>query len=293
MGTPIAPSDFPHATADLGEVKLHYVRIGQGSPVVLIHGWPQTWYAWAKLIPHLVEGGHEVIAVDMRGAGDSSRPLTGYDSDSVATDIHTLVTRLGLDKVRLVAHDNGARVAYAYAALFRDAVESLVFLESKILGIEDPLDVSREYWHFGLHQQADLPEALVEGRERMYLSWGYRHYAHDPRAITEEEIDEYLRCYASLGGMRAGFEYYRAFPLTGEQSREHSKRKLTIPVLAYGGSDCMGEICLRSMQRVATHVIGGVIPECGHWIPDEKPEWLARQILAFHGLNSEAPFSQV
>ena len=293
MSILLNPADFNHHVAELREVNLHYVRTGSGSPVVLIHGWPQTWFSWAKVIPLLVEAGHEVIAVDMRGAGHSSRPVGGYDSDSVATDIYRLVQHLELGKVRLVAHDNGARVAYAYAALFRDAVESLVFLESKILGIEDPLDVTREYWHFGFHQVADLPEALVEGRERLYLSWGYRRYAFDPSSISEAEIDEYVRCYSSPGGMRAGFEFYRAFPLTGEQSRSHAQVKLDIPVLAYGGSHCMAGITLASMQSVAHHVIGGVIEQCGHWIPDEKPEWLARQVIAFHGLSDESPYSQV
>lgn len=286
-------TSMQHAYADLGEVKLHYVRAGQGIPVVLIHGWPQTWYSWTKVIPHLVDAGHEVIAVDMRGAGDSSRPATGYDSDTVASDIHALVRSLGLGKVRLVAHDNGARVAYAYAALFRREVESLVFLESKVLGIEDPLDVNREYWHFGLHQEADLPEALLEGRERIYLSWFYRHYAFDRRSISETDIDEYVRCYSSPGGMRAGLAYYRGFALSGAQSRQHAQVKLDIPVLAYGGAACMGEIPLCSMQRVAQDVRGGVVPECGHWIPDEKPEWLADQINAFHGLSGKTPYSDI
>ena len=271
-----------HFVAHLEDVNLHYVRAGAGEPVVLLHGWPQTWFSWHKVIPHLVEAGHEVIAIDMRGAGDSSRPLKGYDSQTVALDIHQLIEQLGLGAVRLIGHDNGARIAYALAAEFRDTVKSLVFLESKVLGIEDPQDVNREYWHFGLHQQIDLPDALLAGRERIYLSWFYRHYAFDPRSISEEEIDEYVRCYSSLGGMRAGFEYYRAFPESGAQSRVHAQKKLTIPVLAYGGSHCMGEIPFRSMQRVAENVSGGVIEERGHWVPEEKPEWIATRIVEFH-----------
>lgn len=273
---------FHHAVAEVRDVRLHYVRAGEGSPVLLVHGWPQTWYAWRRIIPQLIEAGHEVVAVDMRGAGDSSRPEGGYDSNSVAADLHALVRHLGLGKIRLVGHDNGARVAYAYAANHRDLVESLVFLESKVLGLESAEDVSKEFWHFGFHQVADLPELLLAGREREYLSYFYKSVAFDPRAIGEAEIDEYVRCYASLGGMRAGFAFYRAFPQTGAQSRELAKTKLTIPVLAYGGSHAMGEIPIRSMRRVAEQVEGGVIPECGHWIPDEKPDRIAREIIRFH-----------
>ncbi|MBS1032908.1 alpha/beta fold hydrolase [Gluconobacter cerinus] len=118
--------------AQIDDVRLHYVRAGQGEPVLLVHGWPQTWYEWYRVIPHLVEAGHEVIAVDMRGAGDSSRPASGYDSNTVADELHALVRQLGFATIRLVAHDNGARVAYAYAARHQVEVKSLVFLESKI-----------------------------------------------------------------------------------------------------------------------------------------------------------------
>jgi pimeloyl-ACP methyl ester carboxylesterase len=278
-----------HNVAEVGDVRLHYARGGRGEPVLLVHGWPQTWFSWRHVIPRLIEAGHDVIAVDMRGAGDSSRPKTGYDSDTVAADLHALVQHLGISRIRLVGHDNGGRVAYAYAANYRDEVASLVFLESKVLGVESDDDAQKEYWHFGFHQEADLPDLLLAGREREYLSFFYKRYAFDPRAITGEEIDEYVRCYESLGGMRAGFEYYRAFPESARQSCELAKTKLTIPVLAYGGSHCMGEIPLRSMQRVAQHVEGGVIPQCGHWIPDEKPEWLAERIVAFHGTATSKP----
>lgn len=274
-----------HGMAQIGDVRLHYVRAGQGEPVLLVHGWPQTWYEWHRVIPHLVEAGHEVIAVDMRGAGDSSRPASGYDSNTVADELHALVRQLGFATIRLVAHDNGARVAYAYAARHQAEVKSLVFLESKILGIESDDDASKEYWHFGFHQEADLPELLLAGRERAYLSFFFKRYSFDPRSITETDIDEYVRCYSGLGGMRAGFGYYRAFPETAVQSRELARTKLKIPVLAYGGSHCMGEIPLRSMKLVADDVQGGVIPDCGHWVPDEKPEWIAREINRFHGVQ--------
>jgi len=278
----VTPADFQHGTAQIGEVRLHYVRAGQGTPVLLVHGWPQTWYEWHRVIPHLVETGNEVIAVDMRGAGDSSRPAGGYDSNSVAADLHGLVQHLGFKAIRLVGHDNGGRVCYAFAANYRDAVTSLTFLESKILGVESDDDATKEFWHFGFHQEPDLPELLLTGREREYFSYFYKRYSYDSRSITSSEIDEFVRCYTSLGGMRAGFAFYRAFPETAAQSRVLAQTKLTIPVLAFGGSHCMGDTPLRSMQRVAENVQGGIIPQCGHWIPDERPEWIAREISRFH-----------
>ncbi len=277
---------YQHATAQVGDVELHYVRAGESKqePILLLHGWPQTWFAWAKVIPTLVAAGHSIIAVDLRGTGDSSKPAAGYDSDTVATDIHTLLQQLGVDRVRVVGHDNGGRIAYAYAALFRESVHSLVFLESKVLGIENAEDVYKEYWHFGFHQMPFIAEALTAGREREYLSWFYK-YAYNPEAITSEEIDEYVRCYQAPGAMKAGFEYYRSFPLTGEQSREHAKRPLAMPVLAYGGSHSMGTGPIENMKRVATNVTGGVVPECGHWVPDEQPQWIAEKILEFYKAN--------
>ena len=278
--------ELKHEIARVNGVRLHYVRGGTGEPVLLVHGWPQTWYEWRQVIPRLIAAGHEVIAVDMRGSGDSDKPATGYDSNTVAGDLHALVNHLGFERIRVVAHDNGARVAYAYAANYRHQVKSLVFLESKILGIESEDDAEKEYWHFGFHQAPDLAQQLVTGREREYLSYFFTTYAYDPRAITAADLDEFVRCYSAAGGLRAGFEFYKAFPESARQSRELAARKLDIPVMAWGGSHCMGEICLRSMQQVAHHVEGGVIPECGHWIAEEKPDFIATEIINFHRKHS-------
>ncbi|MCG8155414.1 alpha/beta hydrolase [Brenneria goodwinii] len=279
-------TELKHEIAVVNGVRLHYVRAGKGEPVLLVHGWPQTWYEWHRVIPHLVAGGHEIIALDMRGSGDSDKPASGYDSNTVADDLHELVRHLGFENIRVVAHDNGARVAYAYAARYRDEVKSLVFLESKILGIESDDDAEKEYWHFGFHQAPDLAQLLVVGREREYLSYFFKTYAWDPTAITPSDLDEFVRCYAAPGGLRGGFEFYKAFPESARQSRELASHKLDIPVLAWGGAHCMGDISYRSMQQVANNVEGGVIPECGHWIPEEKPEFIAREILAFHNKHS-------
>jgi pimeloyl-ACP methyl ester carboxylesterase len=274
---------FEHHTAHVNdEVRLHYVRAGQGDPVVLLHGWPETWYQWRKIIPSLAER-YTVIAPDMRGLGDSSKPQTGYDKRTVASDIHALVQQLGFEQIFLVGHDWGGPVAYAYAAVYREAVRRLVILDAPIVKSPEELtQLQGLFWHLTFHAVPDLPEMLVAGRERAYLSWFYRN-GYDPSAISEEDVDEYVRCYAAPGGMRAGFEYYRAFPTDAVHNAEHAKTKLDIPVLALGGQQSLGSMALEAMKDLAGDVRGGEIERCGHWIAEEQPESLTQQLLEFFG----------
>ena len=273
---------FEHHTARVDNVVLHYVIAGHGEPVVLLHGWPQTWYQWRKIIPALAER-YTVIAPDMRGLGDSSKPAAGYDKRTVAGDIYQLVQLLGFERIFLVGHDWGGPVAYAYASAHPADVRNLVILDAGIpgAGLEQALAFRpRSIWHIPFHCVRDLPEALVAGRERTYLSWFYRT-AYNPTAITEQDIDEYVRCYAAPGGLRAGFEYYRAIFTDAEHNIENARAKLKMPVLALGGVLGFREMAFRSMQVLAENVRGGVIERCGHWIAEERPEYLTEQLLGF------------
>ena len=207
------PPGFAHEYAQLADVRLHYVRGGAGSPVVLLHGWSQTWYEWRRVLPALAER-HTVIAPDLRGLGDSSKPEGGYDKRTVAGDIRELVGQLGFDRVSLVGHDHGAAVAYAYAAAHRDSVERLAFLEMLLMGAGGELGLDHSagqgLWHLSFHAcGGEVAEQLIRGRERMYLSWFYGNFAYDRTAIDDEAVDEYVRCYSAPGGLR--LEYYRAF----------------------------------------------------------------------------------
>jgi pimeloyl-ACP methyl ester carboxylesterase len=280
----MTPPAFAHHTAKVNDVLLHYVIAGHGDPVVLLHGWPQTWYEWRKIIPALAER-YTVIAPDMRGLGDSSKPAGGYDKRTVAHDIYQLVRQLGFERIFLVGHDWGGPVAYAYACAHPADVLKLVILDVPIpgAGLEHALTFRpRSVWHVQFHYVRDLPEALVTGRERTYLSWFFRT-AYDPTAITEQNIDEYVRCYSAPGGLRAGFEYYRAIFTDVEHNLENAKTKLRMPVLALGGERGFGEMTIKSMQQLAEDVRGGVIERCGHWIPEERPGYLTEQLLAFFG----------
>lgn len=272
-----------HRRIPVDEVNLHVVIAGSGPPLVLLHGCPETSYAWRKVIPALSEH-YTVIAPDLRGLGDSSRPDSGYDKRTVAEDIRQLVSSLGFDTISLVGHDIGAMVAYAYAADHRDEVRRLAVLESGPGFDPALLDFSRGsgLWHVPFHMAPDIPEMLVTGRERAYLSQFYQ-LAYNPTAITGTDVDEYRRCYAAPGGLRAYFAHYRALPQDNERIAQSARYPLAMPVLAIGGQSSLGSMVEASMRRVATDVRGEVLPECGHWIPEEQPEALVARLLAFFG----------
>ena len=276
---------YAHSYFNSGDVVLHFVRAGEGDPVVLLHGWPQTWYAWHKIIPSLAQR-YSVIAPDLRGLGDSSRPSGGYDKATIAQDIAKLLhEHLGIDRYFLVGHDWGGPVAFCLAATYPDAVRKLAMLDTAVPGDgSGTFSQHGRRWHHAFHQTLDLPEALVAGREEIYLGWFYRHYGYQPGAIGPEAIEEYLRTYRQDGALRAGFAYYRAL----EQDIAHNQSllergKLKMPVLALGGGKAFGRGAdtFESLQRVALDVRGGVIEDCGHWMPEEKPEQIATALLDF------------
>jgi pimeloyl-ACP methyl ester carboxylesterase len=225
---------------------------------------------------------YTVIVPDLRGLGDSSKPVEGYDGNTTAEDIHQLVAQLGFNDIFLVGHDLGAFVAYSYAAVHPNEVSRLVILDVPITGIGSALNLTR-LWHIPFHMVRDIPETLVEGKEREYLTWFYRNGAYNPAAITEEDIDEYVSHYSAPGGMRAGFEYYRAFSINEEQNKEYSKVKLPMPVLALGGEYSFGTAALDSMKSLATDVRGDIVPLSGHWIPEEQPDFVIEQLVNFFG----------
>jgi pimeloyl-ACP methyl ester carboxylesterase len=265
---------FSHHTAEVNNVRLHYVTGGKGEAVVLLHGWPETWYEWRHVMPVLAER-YTVIAPDMRGLGDSSKPASGYDKQTVAEDIYQLVSQLGHQRILLVGHDIGAGVAYALAAAHLEAVRRLVIMEFTLagFGLEQAMDVAKGgLWHFGFHMALDIPEALVTGREREYLSLFYGRDAYNPAAITPADIDEFVRCYSAPGALRAGFEYYRAFPMDAEHNKEKAKQKLTMPVLAIGGASSLKERPMQSLQHVALDVRGVVVDRAGHRLVRLSPD---------------------
>ncbi|WP_108610596.1 alpha/beta hydrolase [Aminobacter sp. MSH1] len=276
-----------HHTAQVESVRLHYVTAGAGEPLVLLHGWPQTWWEWRRIIPALSER-YLVIAPDLRGLGDSSCPLAGFDKRTVASDIFKLVhDQLGHSTFHLVGHDWGGVVAYALTHAHQACVRRLSIIDVVVpIGSPDELTWNGRRWHHTFHWQRDLPEALVTGRERAYLSWFYKNLAFNASAITEEDLLEYVRAYSQPGVLRSGFEYYRATHQDIENFNESMKVKLAMPVLAIGGENSRKTQVAENLKLLADDVRECIIDRCGHWVPEEQPEALARALLEFFAESS-------
>jgi pimeloyl-ACP methyl ester carboxylesterase len=205
-----------HHKVAIAGVVLHYVEAGapDGEAVVLLHGWPQSWFAWRRVLPQLPPR-YRVIAPDLRGFGDSAKPASGYDTLTVAGDIVGLLDRLGIDRAHLVGHDFGAATAHALAAEWRDRAATLAILDMLMpgFGLEDAVRFGPDgfgLWRLAFHAVPDVAEMLVAGREREYLGWFFRNHAYDPSAIPAEDLDVYVRNFRQAGAARAAFGYYRA-----------------------------------------------------------------------------------
>jgi pimeloyl-ACP methyl ester carboxylesterase len=288
---------FSHHTASVNGIQMHYVIGGHGDPIVLLHGWPETWYAWHRVMPALAKN-YTVIVPDLRGLGDSSKPLTGYDGKTLAEDIHQLVTQLGFKTIFLVGHDIGAFIVYPYAAAHPTEVKRLVVMEvpPPITGFFPPPSIP--LWWIIFHQTPDVPEALVQGKEMTYLSWFYQNLAYNPAAITQADVNEYVSHYSAPGGMRAGFEYYRAIPQDAIQNENYSKTNLTMPVLAlgagyipaFGGNP--NTAAENGMKMLAQNVTGIIVPNSGHFIQEEQPDVVVKLLNNFFSGNSTTTSSK-
>ena len=272
--------------ADLSGASLHYRRSGQGEPVVLLHGIPQTSHEWRYVTPRLAEK-YTVIAPDLRGLGDSSRPSGSYDKKTLGADIAELVIdHLGFKKFHLVGHDWGGPVAFAVAAHHPDAVRTLTILDVVIPGDGGDFSQGGRRWHHAFFRTLDLPEQLCFGREEMVINWLFENYGHRPNCIAEEDKTEFLRTYKKPGAFRALLEIYRALPRDADDNRDILSRngKLKMPVLALGGDKSFGRgfECIESLHRVAENVRGGLVRDCGHWIAEEQPGFLVEQLLGFY-----------
>lgn len=284
---------FRHGSVQAGEVVLHYVECGRGKPLLLIPGWPQSWYAWRLVMPALATAGRRVIAVDPRGLGDSDKPEHGYDLATVAHDLHQFAENLELllhGPMDVAGHDIGAWIAYAWAADWPRDIGRLALYDAALPGITPPAPAgipgelaNIRTWHFGFNRLETLPELLVEGRERVYLDWLFRAKLRDASAITQTDLDEYTRVFSAPGAARAGFAYYRSLFNDGglQQNRARAARRLSIPVMAWGASDGVADALVRTMENVADSVVGGTIEASGHYMPEEVPDIVIQQLTGF------------
>ena len=276
-------------------VQLHYVQAGSGSTtLVLLHGYPETWWQWRHTIPFFVEAGLRVIAIDYRGAGNSSKPASGYDKCTMARDVHTLL-REHLDvhePVCMVGHDIGMTVAFAYAAMFPEALRKLVLVDAIIPGTKPFQDLlttgklsNSNLAHFFFHNaRNNMAETLTAGRERIYLQDFFDRIAFNMAAFPPEVIDVYAKAYAAPGAMKAGFEVYRAFDQDGEDNRKLLEQhgKLQLPLLFVAGQESfLSTIAQQILEEIADAGIVVAIPNSGHYPAEENPAAFSQAVIHF------------
>ena len=267
--------------AEVEGVKLRYLATGQGPVVILLHGYTQTSRMWRPVIPRLAEK-FRVIAPDLPGIGDSAIPTGGLDLKTAAIRIHTLAKSLDVEKARLVGHDIGLMVAYAYAAQFPAETEKLVLMDAFLPGVDgwEAIYNDPNVWHFRFN--GPTPEALVRGRKRTYFQYFWNDLAADKtRSVPTADRRAYVAAYSRPGRMHAGWAHFAAWPQTAKDFALLAQTKLAIPILTIGGDRSLGEALGRQAKLVATDVTVAVLKNTGHWVLEERPKETTDALVTF------------
>jgi len=272
----VAESQF----AQVNGIRMHYVKMGSGPLLILLHGWPETWYEWHKVMPTLATK-FTVVAPDLRGLGLSEKTQTGYDKHTIANDVATLIKNLGQKSAIVVGHDMGGKVAYILGLLHPGLVTKLILVDCMPPGTEKMDPAKSGMWHYGFHMAAEFPEMLTKGREREYIAAQIAKWGHQKEAIAPEALDEYVKHYASPGGMTAGFNYYRALPDDAKFIATYADRKFAMPVLTIAGRYGVADNLFKAIRQKADNLKGVIAEESGHFVPEEAPAFLIEQILNF------------
>jgi pimeloyl-ACP methyl ester carboxylesterase len=277
-------NNFQSQTANLSGADIHYLKAGTGKKtLVLIHGFGDTSHMWVPLFGEFGQQ-YTLLAPDLRGLGDSSRPTTGYDKKTMAADIHKLVGGLGYNKITLVGHDIGLMVAYAYAAQHPSEVEQLALLEAPIPGIGDVWEkvyTAPALWHFHF---VNSPVALdlVKGRERLFLEHFWQTLSPHPETFSEADRQLYAQAYAQEGAMRAAFEMFKTFDTQdATDNRTFAATKLPMPVLTIEGDKAMGGALAMQAKIVATNVTSIILKDTGHWLMEQRPAETKAELKKF------------
>jgi pimeloyl-ACP methyl ester carboxylesterase len=268
-------------TAEIDGVQLHYMTAGHGPTLILLHGYAETSRMWKPIIPLLAER-FTVIAPDLPGIGNSGIPANGLDMKTSAIRIHALARSLGVEKARVVGHDVGLMVAYAYAAQFPAEVEKLVVMDAFLPGVPgwEAIYNAPNIWHFRFN--GEYPEALVKGRERTYFEYFWNVFAADKtRSIPEADRKAYTEAYSRPGRMRAAWAYFASWPQLAKDFAQLSQTKLTMPVLVIGGEKSLGNELAQQMKLVASDVTIVVLKDTGHWVLEERPKETTDALVKF------------
>ena len=288
-GAPHLPERFPDTFTsryiDTGELSLHAVTGGDGPPLLLVHGWPQTWYQFRLIMPGLARD-FSVVAVDQRGIGLSDKPTSGYDTATLASDLVALMDALGHPRFALYGTDVGMPIAYALAADHRDRVDRLVVSEAPLPGISPspplflPPPLNAMLWHLAFNQLPKINEQLVAGREEIFFGAEFDASAGTHK-LPDDAVKYYIDTLKDPDHLRGSFEFYRAIPTTSVQNEQRKTRRLTLPVLAIGGAESSGEGVGNTMKLAAADVQAMVLTGSGHWVAEQAPEQLLTALTAF------------
>jgi pimeloyl-ACP methyl ester carboxylesterase len=271
---------FVSGMGQVNGTTLHYVRGGSGPAMILLHGFPQDWSVFRRIMPRLART-FTVVAVDLRGIGGSAATPSGYDAATLAEDIHQLASHLAVERPYVAGHDNGGMVAYAFARLHPETTRGVMILDVPIPGLEpwEQVKVDPVLWHFGFHQTPNAPERLIAGREAIYFrEVFFNRFARNPKAISDADLAHYVRSYASPDRLRAGLEVYRAYPLN-ERFNASRRDPIDVPIVLAGGEHSQAPLNQQVAQSLRDHGWRNVsvesIADSGHQVIDEQPAAVA------------------
>jgi pimeloyl-ACP methyl ester carboxylesterase len=280
--------DFVSGTETVNGTTIHFVRGGSGPAVVLLHGFPQDWFEWRRVMPRLAEN-LTVIAVDLRGVGGSSAPADGYAAADLADDVHELLRALGVDRAHVVGHDIGGWVAYAFARARPDATSTLMIMETPIPGIEPflHLDVDVPLWHGAFHMIPDLPEALVADRQAVYFRHFFDVGTNDNSVISDADVEHYADAYGDPDHLRSAFEVYRALPANIAFNAARATT-IDVPLLLVGGAQVFGPVLPALAENLRAHygwtdVQVRVLENARHYLAEERPDDVVELIESHTG----------
>jgi pimeloyl-ACP methyl ester carboxylesterase len=276
---------FSSRYIDTGELRMHAVIGGQGPPLLLVHGWPGSWYYWRLVMPALARD-FEVIAVDQRGIGLSAKPDEGYDTGTVGNDLVAMMDALGHQRFVIVGVDTGLLISYAVAADHPDKVERLVVGEAPLPGITPPTPlilpdlVKARLWHIPFNQQEIVNEQLVAGREEIFFGAEFDASAGKNK-LPGYAVSYFIEGLSDSEALHGSFQLYRAFNASGAQNEQRKAKRLKMPVLAIGGEESSGGMVKDTMELIADDVQGLVIPEVGHWVAEQAPDQILKALGEF------------